>query len=145
MTPVQITQAGPDDLPAIRDLYAQAGYGAAIDGADTVLMAKVDGQLAGVVRLCMEQGVTVLRGMQVQPAFQRQGVGSALLAACVPVLDRGPAYCLPYTHLTGFYGALGFEPVGADQLPAFLACRLAGYLDKGQQVLAMRRNRSGAA
>ncbi len=131
--------SSPDDLADIAALYADAGYRAAIDPADTLLVARAGGQLAGVVRLCTEEGVTVLRGMQVRPAFQRQGVGLALLAACGPWLERGPAFCLPYTHLVDFYAAAGFAPVHADALPDFLARRLSAYLAKGQQVLAMRR------
>jgi GNAT superfamily N-acetyltransferase len=136
---MNIAQAGPADLADIAALYADAGYGAAIDPADSILVARSAGQLAGVVRLCVEEGVTVLRGMQVRPAFQRQGVGSRLLAACGPWLERGPAFCLPYTHLVDFYAAAGFAPVAADALPGFLARRLESYLAKGQQVLAMRR------
>jgi GNAT superfamily N-acetyltransferase len=136
---MDIAPAGLADLADIAALYAEAGYGAAIDPADTILAARSSGQLAGAVRLCTEEGVTVLRGMQVRPAFQRQGVGSRLLAACGPWLERGPAFCLPYTHLVDFYAAAGFGPVGADALPAFLARRLAAYLAQGQHVLAMRR------
>jgi N-acetylglutamate synthase-like GNAT family acetyltransferase len=137
---IEITEAGPADHADIAALYAEAGYGAAIESADTLLVAWAGAQLAGVVRLCAEEGVTVLRGMQVLPAFQRRGVGSKLLAACGPRLDGQLAFCLPYVHLKDFYAAAGFTPASADILPDFLARRLADYRAKGQQVLAMRRD-----
>jgi hypothetical protein len=49
------------------------------------------------------------------------------------VAEAGPA------DLADFYAAAGFAPVPAEALPDFLARRLAVYLAKGQQVLAMRR------
>jgi predicted N-acetyltransferase YhbS len=77
--------------------------------------------------------------MQVRPGHERRGIGSQLLGACVPFLDARPSFCLPYTHLVFFYGAVSFEVTQANQLPSFLAARLASYLAEGRDVLAMRR------
>jgi GNAT superfamily N-acetyltransferase len=130
-------------LARIGEFYERVGYGAGVSADDLTLAARVDGRLAGAVRLSEEAGVIVLRGMQVDPAYQRQGIGRALLAYCLPWLDRHEAYCLPYEHLLGFYGMAGFKPAASDTLPAFLASRLGGYLAAGQRVRAMRRlNRS---
>lgn len=128
-----------NELDRVREFYKAAGYGGGVSPADLTLGAKLDDRLIGVVRLCDEEGVTVLRGMQVLPAFQLQGVGLMLLEHCVPHLDRGAAYCLPYDHLVRFYGRAGFKPAAADELPAFLARRLSAYITSGQKVLAMRR------
>lgn len=136
---ITISRAAPADHRDIAGLYLDAGYRAAIEQADTILVAKSGGRLAAVVRLCLEEGVTVLRGMQVRPAFQRQGVGSALLAACTPWLEVRQAYCLPYAHLAAFYATAGFQAVGAAQLPPFLAQRLAAYRKIGHDVIGMRR------
>jgi predicted N-acetyltransferase YhbS len=134
-----------DELARIEEFYKQAGYRGGVSKADITLAAKVDGRLAGVVRLCDEAGVIVLRGMHVAPAFQRQGIGRSLLAHCVAHLDRGVAYCLPYDHLVAFYGHVGFVEARAEALPSFLGERLAGYLSSGQRVLAMRRAPPGSA
>ena len=48
-----------------------AGFGR----EDALLLAEHDGELIGIVRLTTEEGVVVLRGMQVHPRFQRQGTG----------------------------------------------------------------------
>ena len=128
-----------DGLARVRAFYEQAGYGGGASAADIVLAAMAGERMIGVVRLCEENGVTVLRGMQVAPAFQRQGIGRALLERCLPWLDRGEAFCLPYDHLLGFYAGTGFTPVQPECLPGFLRRRMAGYLASGQRVLAMRR------
>jgi len=137
---LDIAVVQPGELARIASFYQAAGYGGGVSAADVTFAACMDGRLSGVVRLCDEHGVIVLRGMQVAPEFQRQGIGRALLAHCIPWLDRGAAWCLPYDHLTGLYGEAGFEPAPPDALPAFLSERLAGYLASGQRVLAMRRS-----
>ncbi|MFC5547336.1 GNAT family N-acetyltransferase [Massilia aerilata] len=131
------------ELARVRAFYEEAGYGGGVLDIDRVFAATTDGRIVGVVRLCEEEGVIVLRGMHVAAACQRQGIGRALLARCVPWLERGEAFCLPYARLAGFYGEAGFTPAPPETLPRFLAERLDGYRSKGQGVLAMRR--AGAA
>jgi predicted N-acetyltransferase YhbS len=136
---IDIVIAGHSDLPGIDALYREAGYGAPIGADDTLIVARTGTLVVGAVRLCAEEGVTVLRGMHVKRSFQRQGIGARLLEACLPHLDAGPAYCIPYTHLVSFYAGAGFELLAGSDLPPFLAQRLAGYQVQGQPVLAMHR------
>jgi GNAT superfamily N-acetyltransferase len=136
-TVVNVEVVRGQDLARIRAFYDAVGYGGGVSEAGISFAATAGGQVIGVVRLCEEDGVTVLRGMQVAPGFRRQGIGRALLAHCMPWLDRGPSYCLPYEHLIGFYGQAGFVPVPPDALPRFLAERLDRYLLSGQRVIAM--------
>lgn len=136
---IDICEASRQDRQDVAELYKEAGYGAAVQPGDTVIVAKAAGRVVGAVRLCAEEQVTVLRGMQVKEAFQRQGIGFMLLRACQPYLEQEVAFCLPYTHLVSFYSAADFQVVSGEKLPAFLAQRLASYLAGGQQVLAMRR------
>ncbi|BDT60294.1 hypothetical protein MasN3_37880 [Massilia varians] len=139
---IEICEASPLDVAGVVELYREAGYGAPVQPGDALIVAKAAGRVVGVVRLCSEEQVTVLRGMQVNQDFQRQGIGSRMLAACRPYLDRQQAFCLPYSHLVDFYSAARFEVVQSAELPDFLAHRLASYLAEGQQVLAMRRQLS---
>lgn len=136
---VDILPAHPLDAQAIATLYADAGYGAAVGAQDTVLVAKQGAALLGVVRLCLEDGIVVLRGMQVRRECQGQGIGARLLAACEAHMAGTETFCLPYTHLERFYATAGFVRVGAGALPDFLAQRLATYRARGQDVIAMRR------
>lgn len=136
---VTTRRASAGELGAVLALYAEGGYRGGVQARDTVIVATIDGAVAGAVRLCPEHGAMVLRGMQVGAAFQGRGVGSALLAACEAALGARSAYCLPYRHLTGFYGHAGFRVTMPDDLPYFLHARLAAYLAGGQEVLAMYR------
>ena len=127
------------DFPQVAALYRECGYRGGIADADTAFAAKVGNNFVAAVRLCPEGGVTVLRGMQVLPAYQRQGIGSKLLHACVPHLNAGTTYCLPYSHLAAFYGAIGFITVDQATLPKFLQERQFGYVSSGIGTIAMSR------
>lgn len=136
---MNIRRAGRDDLPVLAAFYQACGYRAPLSADAVNLMLEQGTQLLAAVRLCREGGVMVLRGMQVCADVQRKGLGRQLLQACTPYLDDGVAYCLPYAHLQAFYGAVGFQAVGLEALPDFLAQRLRGYLGEGQAIIAMRR------
>lgn len=124
----------------VRNFYNAVGYGGGVSDTDITFAAKLNGRVLGAVRLCDEAGLTVLRGMQVDPGYQRQGIGRSLLHHCTAYLDRGAAYCLPYQHLVGFYGRAGFVLAQPETLPRFLAERLAAYALSGQRTLAMQRS-----
>ena len=134
-----ITRAPSDVIAEVRAFYAEVGYGGGVAESDITLVARLAGRLVGVVRLCAESDVVVLRGMHVHAAHQRQGLGQQLLEHCGPYLNRGPTYCLPYQHLAEFYMHAGFEVAEPGQLPSFLAERLARYISSAQKVLAMQR------
>ena len=88
----------------------------------------------------VEEGAQVLRTMRVRPDAQRRGVGRAMLDRFAGMLGPGACYCLPFAHLTGFYGLVGFEEVAAEHLPPHLARRLAEYRERPDtSVTAMRR------
>jgi GNAT superfamily N-acetyltransferase len=127
------------DYPQVAALYQECGYRGGITVADTAIAAKIGDTIVAAVRLCPEGGVTVLRGMQVLPPYQRQGVGSKLLSACVPYLNAGTSYCLPYAHLVAFYGQIGFRVCHLAALPQFLQDRQAGYVSSGIGTIAMSR------
>ena len=127
------------EYPLVANLYRECGYRGGITAADTAIAAMVGNTIVGAVRLCPEGGVTVLRGMQVLPAYQRQGIGSMLLQACVPHLSSGITYCLPYSHLALFYGTVGFITVDHSALPQFLEERQTSYIASGIGTIAMSR------
>jgi GNAT superfamily N-acetyltransferase len=136
---LEIAAAHPEALTEVAAFYEECGYDGSIAASDTILVARLADRLVGAVRLCPQENVTVLRGMEVHPEHRRQGIGSQLLQACVPFLDAGLSFCLPYTHLVSFYGAVSFEVVQPSRLPPFLAARLASYIAEGRAVLAMHR------
>ena len=140
MIPAHVHRARLEDLPRIRRYYERWQYRGDVRSDDTVLIVEHEGGIIGVVRLAPEHGTTVLRGMRVEPGFQRQGIGTGLLGAASAEL-KGPCYCIPYAHLTGFYGQIGFQVLDPRTAPDFLAERLAGYRARadGREYLLMYR------
>lgn len=139
MSDITIRIARPGEHARALAAYEAWGYGGGVQPEDAVYLAEADGELAGVVRRTREHGVTMLRGMQVAPEWRGRGVGTRLLDALVAGLGAEPCYCVPYTHLTGFYAAAGFREIAEEAAPPFLRYRLAGYRTRGLSVLIMRR------
>jgi len=139
-TPAYVHLASLEDLPRVRRFYDGWRYRGEVRPEDIVLIAEQDGAIIGAVRLAPEHGTTVLRGMRVQPGSQRQGIGTRLLASAGAEL-KGPCYCIPYAHLTGFYGHIGFRVLDPASAPDFLAERLAAYRarEDGNEYLLMHR------
>ncbi|WP_299413793.1 GNAT family N-acetyltransferase [Acaryochloris sp. IP29b_bin.148] len=136
---ITLHQAKRQDLEKIKTFYRHCGYSGGLKPEDWILMAGSNSQLVGVVRLCLEQNVLVLRGMQVLQVFQRQGIGKQLLQACTEQLENRTCYCIPWTHLRSFYRQGGFAEVSATEAPDFLQERFEGYLERGMKVSIMRR------
>ena len=138
---VEIRHALVRDIRRAQEFYADRGYSGGIGPDDAVLLAERTAELVGIVRLVPEQGVTLLRGMQVHPSVQRQGIGKQLLASVADVLGRQACFCIPYAHLVEFYAGIGFVTIPPTNAPAFLRQRLEGYQRRGdgKQYLLMYR------
>jgi N-acetylglutamate synthase-like GNAT family acetyltransferase len=76
---IEVRRAMAEEISRVLKFYAERRYGGGIRPEDALLLAEHDGELIGIVRLTTEEGVVVLRGMQVHPRFQRQGIGKRLL------------------------------------------------------------------
>ena len=135
---VAIRIAAPADYDRVRAAYAAWGYDGGLSADDTVYVAERGTELTAAVRRTREHGVTMLRGMHVAPTWQRRRIGSRLLRVFVASL-REECYCVPYTHLITFYGAVGFGALPDERTPAFLRDRLAQYRGRGLDVLVMHR------
>ena len=139
MTEVSIRIADAQDHPDILRFYEACGYSRGIGKQDTVLMASSAAGLIGVVRLCREYESIVLRGMQVLPDYQRQGIGRRLLKACEERIGDSCCYCIPWSYLADFYASAGFKKIGSREAPNFLKDRASEYLKGGLDVVIMRR------
>src|SRR6266480_1135457 len=138
---IEVRRATGEDIWRVVNFYAERRYGGGMRPEDVVLLAERNGELVGIVRLATEEGVVVLRGMQVDPRFQRQGIGKRLLATVAQELDGKGCFCIPYAHLVGFYGGIGFHVMEPAKAPTFLRQRLEKYRDRGDgnDYLIMRR------
>jgi N-acetylglutamate synthase-like GNAT family acetyltransferase len=139
MPSISIRKASVAEHPDIAALYERCGYSGGLSADDTILVALRTEALVGVVRLCSENQVAVLRGMQVLPDFQRQGIGRALLDESLCRVDDAACYCIPWSHLEQFYGSGGFERCESKNVPGFLAERFSLYAKQGRDVILMRR------
>lgn len=79
-----------------------------------------------------------MRGMQVAPQFQRQGIGARVLRRLDQEIGSRWCCCLPYEHLVSFYRGAGFVPA-VENLPLAVCARLASYRFRGLKVVAMVR------
>ena len=139
MTDVHVSIALPHAHATLNALYLRWGYHGGIAETDVVYVADIDRRPVGVVRRSVESGLLMLRGMQVAPDHQRQGIGSRLLRAFVADLPAADCFCIPFAHLPGFYAQGGFALHDESEADDFLRTRLAHYRAEGHRVVLMRR------
>lgn len=128
-----------DDLPLVAELYREWGYRSAAQPEDILIVAEHDHRIIGVVRLVEEHGHCVLRGMRVQPAYQRTGIGTQMLALAARHIGGRECFGVPYSHLLPFYARIGFQEAAQADAPSFLVERTASYRAEGLQVTIIRR------
>lgn len=139
MSAISFNEVSEAEHPNVAAFYDRCGYLGGLSADDTVLAAAGGDLLVGVVRLCSEHGVVVLRGMHVLPEFQRQGVGLGLLDMCLSRANDSNCYCISWRHLEQFYSSGGFQRCEAEDVPGFLAERYSSYLRRGRDVILMHR------
>lgn len=141
-TDVRLRFANSEDLGRVETFYDSMSYGGGVRDSDLVLVADDSRDIVAAVRLCEEQGELVLRGMYVREDFQRRGLGTEMLHRLVPHLASRRCWCVPFEHLTGFYGQVGFRTANTETAPAFLRDRLERYRREGMEVTLVVRSSS---
>lgn len=136
---VSVRLGAADDLPQVAELYREWGYRSAAAPTDTLVVAEHDHRIVGVVRLTVEFGHRMLRGMRVQPAYQRTGVGTLMLELASRHIGARDCFGIPYTHLLPFYAKFGFAEIAPADAPAFLVERSESYRAEGLNVIIIRR------
>ena len=111
----------------VLSLYAAVGWTAytkdpdtlvaAIDGSTAIFTATDDGALVGLARV-ISDGATIcyLQDLLVHPASQRQGIGTALVAAALaafPAVRQKVLLTDDEPEQRAFYEALGFAEASA--------------------------------
>jgi N-acetylglutamate synthase-like GNAT family acetyltransferase len=126
----------------VNPFYVKNGGSPCARDSDVFFLAMDSSTLLGCVRYCVEEGTPMLRTMMVDEAHRGRGIGSQLLREFERYLESSEihgVYCLPYSHLDGFYAAAGFERVQTGQAPTFLQTRMRSYDPSGTSYLVMRR------
>ena len=134
---MEIRRAVSEEYPAIIDHYVFCSYRGGIAPGDLAVIAAENDNIAGVVRICFEQGEKVLRGMYIKPAFRGNGLGKRMLGFLKETTDLQGCYCIPFSHLESFYGSIGFKKINADEAPPFLAERYKKYAESWDKPMIM--------
>ena len=128
--------------PLVDRFYEKNGRRRCARDQDLFFVAIDDGQVLGCVRYCVEADTPMLRTMMVDAAHRRRGIGLRLLREFTYYLETHHihgVYCLPYSHLDGFYATAGFKRISAVDVPPFLKERMRAYDPSGRLYLFMRR------
>ena len=136
---ITVRRADRSEWHRVETFYLERKYRGVLSPSAIVVVAERGPELIGLGRVQLEDGVLVLRGMRIDPRFQRRGVGTRILDRLVGDIGGQPCYCIPYTHLRGFYGRAGFVEVDLDAAPSFLRDRVFDYRATGLDVLLMRK------
>ena len=104
-----IRQTKPEEIDKVLEFYQESNYGGGAILDDQIIIVETNEKFIGVVRLCNENQILVLRGMQIDKQFQRQGIGKALLKKLNKIIGTQTCYCIPYRHLESFYSYIGFK------------------------------------
>ncbi len=100
-----------------------------VDGEDKNghhVIARVDGEIIGTVRMLLERNPVKVGRVAVDKAWRGRGVGGAMMDAAGEFLGDRSAKLHAQSHLEGWYEALGwwrggdnFEIVGIDHVPMY--------------------------
>ncbi|WP_281558387.1 GNAT family N-acetyltransferase [Thalassomonas sp. RHCl1] len=136
---MKIFEADKSYLTTLNEFYVAQGYHSDWGDRERAFIATFDNKIVGAVKVESNQGVSILRGMYLDKAFQGNGLGTAFIKHIEPILNETVSYCMPFSHLADFYGKIGFKIVSPESYPPFLADRYKGYENQGYQIIAMCR------
>ena len=133
-------QVGAKVRMQVNQFYERVGYTGGIQDSDVVCLERQGHAVVGVVKLCKEEGVLVLRGLFVSEDLRGTGVGTRLLRAVSKTIGNQECWCIPYRYLSDFYSTVGFARCRESEAPAFLVERCGKYVSKGMDVVLMKRS-----
>ncbi len=146
MQPLITTLSIPafDFLEQAEEFYKACERKVSLNSEDTLVVAFVDDEVGGIVRLCFEKGHFVLRTMQIKPNHQRKGLGSILLDKFDDLIREKKImeiFCMPYDYLEPFYSQIGFRKIQEIEAPEFLQQRARDFRQNhsDKDVILMRR------
>jgi GNAT superfamily N-acetyltransferase len=142
---VTVEQVEPLSLPLVNRFYKQCRYSAKAGRGETVFVIKVDGSIAGAVRLTPKaDNYFFLRSMCIDPEWRRQGLGKQLLTGITPFLNGINCYCYPFSHLLAFYGEAGFVHIEEEGALMWIQQPYQRYCQQGRDIKIMIRMAAGA-
>ena len=133
-------EEAPQELKTnVNEFYRTMGYHSGWSDNEQAYCFLADDVVKGCVKVEKIHGIRMLRGMYLQKNLQSKGFGTLLIKHIEPVLNEATSYCLPFAHLSEFYGQIGFEKIPCESLPDFLITRFKKYQEMGHKIIAMKR------
>jgi N-acetylglutamate synthase-like GNAT family acetyltransferase len=115
---MKLRTATPGDAPWIDEQYEIAGFLPSDLQRDTVVIAEIDGQRAGLGRLVPAGDETFeLGGMWVPDAFRGHGLARAIVDELIRRAEDAAVYCVPFANLEALYASAGFQRIARDGAP----------------------------
>lgn len=110
--------ATPDDAGWVREQYEKAGFIPSDLARDTVVVAELGGNRAGLGRLVPAgESAYELGGMYVDDAYRGRGVAHAIVQELIRRAGAKEVYCVPFANLESLYAESGFRRVDAVNVP----------------------------
>ena len=135
---ISIQRESKRNVSQLQEFYQRQGYAGTISADAILISARTREDVIGLVRLVQEESICVLRGMNVDIAWQRRGVGRRMLRYLAHQLEA-PCFCIPHGWLEAFYGSIGFVRLPDNTAPRHLSIRLEDYRRRGEQPIFMFR------
>jgi len=125
---LSVARAGPEDFEDAAAFYRSVDRDLdRVASCDTILLARLAGDVVGAVALCFAERHLVLRTMVVREGLRGSGIGGALLDRCVEEIAARSCWLLGFGDLIAFYSRVGFAVVPEEEAPGPLRRRLAAY------------------
>ncbi len=105
-----------------------------------MVVAISQNRIIGAARIATEEGIFVLRGVQIAVNFQRQGIGTRILNRVDSLIGESVCWCIPHEWLESFYRQIGFKKVPEDQPPLFLQERIVEARKTHPHLIMMVKN-----
>ena len=114
------------DAAWIQEQYADIGFLPSDLARETIVIAEIEGQRAGMGRLVPAgEGVFELGGILVLDAFRGRGVARAIVDELIRRAGAAEVYCIPFADLGALYAAAGFRRIDAEGVPEKVREKLA--------------------
>lgn len=111
-TEITIRRATEEEIFWVNNQYDQIGFKHSDYSNELIAIAEVNGERAGLGRLQrLTDNIAELGGMYVNEDFRGHGLAAKIVNYLLQHSDEyRQIYCLPFSHLEGFYQRFGFKP-----------------------------------
>lgn len=121
---LEIRKPNRKEYVEVKKIYRKIGFQWRISPDDYTLIAKQKEKIVGLLKINVDHGYPIMRGLYVAENHRGQGIARKLLNEIEITHEGKELYCLPYAHLKGFYKSFGYEVLEFGKAPEFLKRKL---------------------